>query len=158
MTSWKTLIVGSALALLAPLAFAQSGSDNSIGTWKLNLTKSTFGSESPPKGETRTYSQTPQGTHVVIEDELANGQKTKSEVTLTYDGKPQKLSGSPDYDAVASHRVDAYETTADLIRNGKVIGQVRRLVSKDGKTLTINQKRTKVDGTTETALSIYERQ
>jgi hypothetical protein len=158
MTSWKTLIVGSALGLLAPLAFAQSGSDNSIGTWKLNLARSTFGSESPPKGETRTYSQTPQGTHVVIEDELANGQKTKSEVTLTYDGKPQKLSGSPDYDSVVTHRVDANETTADLIRNGKVLGQLRRVVSKDGKTLTINQKRTKADGTTETALSVYDRQ
>jgi hypothetical protein len=158
MTSWKTLIVGSALALLAPVAFGQSGSDNSIGTWKLNLAKSTFGSESPPKGETRTYSQTPQGTHVVIEDEAANGQKSKAETTLSYDGKPQHLSGNPDYDSVASHRVDAYETTADLIRNGKIVGQLRRVVSKDGKTLTINLKRTKADGTTETAMSVYERQ
>jgi len=159
MKACKTLLTGLALALLAPWALAaQPAGDTSTGTWKLNVAKSTFGSESPPKGETRIYTVNPQGTHVVIEDEAADGKSTKTDVTITYDGKPHPVKGNPDYDSAAATRVDRYETKADLIRQGKIIGVLRRVVSQDGKTMTINIRTQKVDGTTETAMSVYERQ
>jgi len=44
-----------------------------------------------------------------------------------------------------------------LLKGGKVVGSLRRLVSKDGKTMTINQKVLKADGSTETSLAFYER-
>jgi hypothetical protein len=37
------------------------------------------------------------------------------------------------------------------------VGSLRRLVSKDGKSMTINQKLLKADGSTETSLGTYER-
>jgi hypothetical protein len=159
MNAWKTLVVGSALLLAAPWALAaQPASDSAAGTWKLDLAKSTFGSGSPPKSEMRTYTVTPRGTHVVIETEDAKGQKSKNETLLTYDGKPQVLKGNPDYDTVTTTRIDANETHADMIRQGKIIGSLRRLVSPDGQTMTINVKTNRADGTTETAMSVYERQ
>lgn len=159
MQAWKTFIVGSALALVVPVVLAaQPGSDTAVGTWKLNIAKSTFGSETPPKGQTRTYTASPNGLHVVIEEEAADGKKTKTDVTITYDGKPHPVSGNPDYDSAAATRVDPYETKADLIRGGKVIGSLRRVVSQDGKTMTINIKIERANGSTDTALSVYERQ
>jgi hypothetical protein len=159
MNLWKSIVLGSALALVLPAAFAaQPATDTSAGTWTLNIAKSTFGSRSPPKSETRIYTVTSKGTRVVIEDEAADGTKSKAETLLTYDGKPQMLSGNPDYDTVTTKRIDRYVTTADLLRSGKVIGTLRRVVSEDGKTLTMNIRLDKANGTTETAMSVYERQ
>ena len=158
MNARKALFLGSILALLVPVVMAaDAAADSSVGTWKLNVAKSTFGSGAKPRSETRTYSSTSMGTHVVIEGEDASGNKSKTETLLTYDGQPQKVVGNADFDTVTTKRIDQYETTADLIKGGKVVGSLRRLVSKDGKTMTINQKVLKPDGSTETSLGYYER-
>jgi hypothetical protein len=158
MNARKALFLGSMLALLVPMVMAaDAAADSSVGTWKLNIAKSTFGSGMVPKSETRTYSSSSMGTHVVIESEDSTGKKNKTETLLTYDGQPQKVVGNADFDAVSTKRVDKYETTADLMKGGKVIGSLRRLVSKDGKSMTINQKVLKADGSTETSLGYYER-
>ncbi len=158
MNAGKALFLGSILALLVPVVMAaDAAADSSLGTWKLNVAKSTFGSGTVPKNETRTYSATPLGTHVLIEGEDSSGKKIKSEVLLTYDGQPQKVVGNGDFDAVSTKRIDKYETTAELLKGGKVVGSVRRLVAKDGKSMTINQKVQKPDGSTETSLGYYER-
>ena len=158
MNAGKALFLVSMLALLVPVVMAaDAAADSSLGTWKLNVTKSTFGSGVAPKSETRTYSAISLGTHVVIESEDASGKKTKAETLLTYDGQPQKIVGNEDFDTVTTKRVDKYETTADLIKGGKVVGSLRRLVSKDGKTMSINQKLLKADGSTETSMGVYER-
>jgi len=159
MTVWKRLLLGSTLVLLAPVVLAaRSGADVSLGTWKLDLAKSTFSSLTPPKSETRTYSAAPGGTHIVIDTEAADGKNNKTEVTIAYNGKVHPVTDNPDYDAASARRLSRYETVADLIRGGKVVGSLRRLVAQDGKTMSINLKLTKADGTTETAMSVYERQ
>jgi len=130
MNARKALFLGSLLALLVPMVMAaDAAADSSLGTWKLNVAKSTFGSGTVPKSETRTYSATSMGTKVVIEGEDSTGKKTKTETLLTYDGQPQKVVGNADFDAVSTKRVDPYETTADMLKAGKVIGSLRRLVS-----------------------------
>jgi len=158
MNARRALFLGSMLALLVPVVMAaDAAADSSLGTWKLVVAKSTFGSGSIPKSETRTYSSTSMGTHVVVETEDSSGTKSKTETLLTYNGQPQKVVGNADFDAVSTKRVDKYETTAELLKGGKVIGSLRRLVSQDGKTMTINQKTLKADGSTETSLTYYER-
>jgi len=159
MNARKTLILASALSLVVTvLEAAQPAEDTSAGTWKLNLVKSAFASNTPPKSETRTYTVTPEGTHVVIEDEYADGKKTKVESLITYDGKPQPSTGSGVFDSTATKRIDRNVTTADLLRNGKVIGTVRREVSPDGKTMKIFYVINRPDGTTVSTLSVFERQ
>jgi hypothetical protein len=158
MNVWKSLVLGLTLALIVPFALAAQSSDTSLGTWKLNVSKSTFGSEAPPKGQTRIYTADPKGTHLVIEDEAADGKKTKTEITISYDGKVHPAAGNPDWDSAAATRVGPSETKADLYRNGKPVGTLRRLVSDDGKTMTMNIRVTKASGTSETSLSVYDRQ
>src|ERR1700679_3577655 len=80
MNARKALFLGSLLALLVPVAMAaDAAADSSVGTWKLNVAKSTFGSGVIPKGETRTYSASSLGTRLVIEGEDSAGKKSKTE-------------------------------------------------------------------------------
>ena len=159
MNARKTLILASALSLVVTvLEAAQPAEDTSAGTWKLKLDESTFASNTPPKSERRVHTVTPEGTRVVIEDEYADGKKTRVETLVTYDGKPHVSVGSRDFDSVAAKRVDRNVTTADLLRNGKVIGSLRREVSPDGQTMKMNYVITKADGTTVSTMSFFERQ
>ena len=138
MSARKALILALALSLVVTvLPAAQPAEDTSAGTWKLKLDESAFASNTPPKSETRVHTVTPKGTRVVIEDEYADGKKTRVETLVTYDGKPQPTTGSGIWDSTATKRIDRYVTESDLLRNGKVVGRVRREVSPDGKTMKV---------------------
>jgi hypothetical protein len=159
MNAPKTLILASALSLVVTvLQAAQPAEDTSAGTWKLKLDESTFASNTPPKSETRVHTVTPKGTRVVIEDEYADGKKTRVETLVTYDGKPQPTTGSGIWDSTATKRIDRYVTESDLLRNGKVVGRVRREVSPDGKTMKVLYVINRPDGTNVSTVSVYERQ
>ena len=159
MNARKTLILASALSLVVTvLQAAQPAEDTSAGTWKLNLDNSTFASNTPPKSETRIHTVTPKGTRVVIEDEYADGKRTRVETLVTYDGKPQPTTGSGIWDSTATKRIDRYVTESDLLRNGKVVGRVRREVSPDGKTMKVFYVINRPDGTNVSTVSVYERQ
>jgi hypothetical protein len=159
MNARKTLTLASALSLvMTVLQAAQPAEDTSAGTWKLKLDESTFASNTPPKSETRVHTVTPKGTRVVIEDEYADGKKTRVETLVTYDGKPQPTTGTGIWDSTASKRIDRYVTESDLLRNGKVVGRVRREVSSDGKTMRVLYVINRPDGTNVSTVSVYERQ
>jgi ABC-type xylose transport system substrate-binding protein len=57
--------------------------------------------------------------------------------TAKYDGKDYPVTGSQDFDAISLKRVDAGTAQATLKKGGKVIQTATRVVSKDGKTLTL---------------------
>jgi hypothetical protein len=158
MKTRKTLILAAALWLgVSVTQAAQPDQDSSAGTWKLNTAKSSFAQNPPPKSATRTYTVTPEGTRVVIEEEFADGRKTRVETLITYDGKPHAVSNR-DYDSIASRRLGSNETVADLMLKGKVIGTLRREVSPDAKTMKINYLIHKPDGSTISSVSVFERQ
>jgi hypothetical protein len=69
-TILKTLFVGAILAIGAGAALA---ADPVIGTWKLNLAKSTFSPGPAPKSQTRTYADSAQGTKLTIKTTAADG-------------------------------------------------------------------------------------
>jgi len=57
-TIFKTLFVGAILALGTNAALA---ADAAVGTWKLNVAKSTFSPGPAPKSQTRSYVESAQG-------------------------------------------------------------------------------------------------
>ena len=158
MRTLKAFLFVGLLALGLQAAWAAPAVDSSAGTWKLNLEKSAFGSRHPPRSEVRTYTVTPKGTRVVITDVDQDGKKSVSRTLLTYDGKTHPFTGSANYDAASTQRISANETTADMLLKGKVVGSLRRVVSDDGKTLTMNMKIDKADGTQEMTMSVFDRQ
>jgi hypothetical protein len=77
---------------------------------------------------------------------------------LTYDGKDHPMTGNPDADSGAGKAIDAHTSDFMLKRGGKVVGSVHRVVSVDGKTLTVNNKGTHADGKTYDDTLVFDKQ
>ncbi len=154
----KTLLAGALLALSATIVIgAPPTPDPAIGTWKLNLAKSTYSPGPGPKSQIRTYAETPQGVQLTLRTTAADGKETTATLTFSYDGKPYAVTGNPDFDTVAVTRSDG-TTHSTQTRAGATVGTGVRTVSKDGKTLTFAQKGTRASGTAYDDVAVYDRQ
>jgi hypothetical protein len=137
----------AAIALLSVMfcgatAFAADAID---GTWALNVAKSKFSGEAP-KSATRVYTHSAKGS--VLDQKMvgADGKEMSMHAITSYDGKDRPLTGNPDADSGAGKSIDARTSEFTLKKGGKVVGSVHRVVSADGKTLTVNNKGTHPDG------------
>jgi hypothetical protein len=130
-----------ALAMFV-LSVAVWAADNPfVGTWKLNLAKSTFDPGPPPRSRTVTIEQVGDGVKWAIEQVDANGNRRTVVEAPKFDGKDYPRTGSPtpDADTIALKRIDAYTLEETLKKAGKVVATYRQVVSKDGKVRTATQ-------------------
>jgi hypothetical protein len=154
-TLYKTLIIGAIFAIGMGSALA---ADAVVGTWKLNLAKSTFSPGPAPKSQTRSYVESAQGMTVTVKTTAADGKDSMTTLTYKEDGKPYPESGSPDLDMVTLTRVDALTVHSTQTKSGATVGTAVRTVSKDGKTLTFAQKGTHANGAKYENVSVYDKQ
>ena len=138
---------------------ADMAPDPAVGTWTLDLAKSKLDPNEPAlKSSVRTYTATPDGLRVSIHSVDADGTAHDTGSTFTYDGKPHSVSGTTDYDMIAVTRVGTSESKTELIKSGKVVGHLARVVSKDGKTMTVTVDETNAKGASVHEVTVYERQ
>ncbi|MEA3160094.1 MAG: hypothetical protein QOD95_1642 [Gammaproteobacteria bacterium] len=154
-TIFKTLLVGAVLAIGSGTALA---ADAVEGTWKLNLSKSTFSPGPAPKSQSRTYVESAQGMTVTVKTTAADGKESTSTILFKDDGKSYPATGNPDFDAISAKRVDALTLTSTQTKAGATVGTAVRTVSKDGKTLTFTQKGTHANGGKFEDVSVYDKQ
>lgn len=150
----RTLLLGTILAVGTGTALA---ADPAVGTWKLNLAKSTFSPGPAFKSQTRTYTESAQGLTVTMKTTAADGKESTSTLTFKDEGKPYPVSGNPDFDMVSITRVDAMTVHSVQMKAGANVGTGVRTVSKDGKTLTFSQKGTHADGGKYDDVLVYDR-
>jgi len=156
--------VGGVVAFLAVCLFATSSltsfaqTDLIIGTWKLNPAKSKLNSGPPPKSQTLTYEAAGQGVKVTVKGTDAEGKPIDSQFTANYDGKDYPVTGNPVWDTITWKRIDAYKSESTRKKAGKVVGTASRVVSKDGKTLTITEKGVTAKGEKISNTVVYEKQ
>jgi hypothetical protein len=151
----KTLLVAAIFAIGTSAVLA---ADPAVGNWKLNLAKSTFSPGPAPKSQTRSYTESAEGTTLTVKTTAADGKESTSTLTFKGDGKPYPVSGNPDFDMVAVTRVDATTVHSIQTKAGATVGTGVRTVSKDGKTLTFAQKGTHANGVKYDDVSVYDRQ
>jgi hypothetical protein len=147
------------IALLSTLfvganAFAADAVD---GSWKLDVAKSTF-SGTAPKSVTRVYSETAVGTSLEQKMVGADGKEMSMHVTLKFDGKDHPVTGNPDADTVMGKAIDAHTSHFTMKMGGKEVGTVHRVLSPDGKTLTVNNKGTHSDGKAYDDTLVFDKQ
>ena len=151
-----------ALGTLLAISYAVIAADTAdpvIGTWKLNAAKSEArGGPTLAKSDTRTYTKSDGGVSFTWKRVTAEGKDITVTSTITYDGKDYPIKGSPDVDAGNAKRVDTHTVETTLKRDGKVVGQSKRTVSKDGKTLTVVTKGTNANGDPFEVSLVYDRQ
>ena len=113
-----------------------------LGAWELDLSRSTFSPGPPPRSEIRSYQEEHEGIKAEILTVNADGTRTHMEYTASFNDVIAAVTGSQQTDAIRMRRVDAYTAESSLSYLGNPIGVARRVVSKDGQTLTITLDRT----------------
>jgi hypothetical protein len=149
-------ILGGALALfsIAVLAEGESG----MGTWKLNVAKSTYSPGPAPKSLTAKFEPAGKGLKGTTEGMGADGKPTATDYTANWDGKDVALKGSPVADTTSLRRVDANTTVRTDKKDGKVVQTLTRTVSKDGKSFTVAVKGTNAKGEPINHMLLFEKQ
>ena len=151
-----------ALGVLPGSASAQSNDDPALGTWKLNVAKSTFTPGPPIKGDTRSYEVNDEGWLIVTTETIQpDGRKTGVRFAAKFDSKayPQIGRFAPTVTLITYEPVDKRTlkyTQRDS--SGKVNSTNTRTVSADGKTMTIEQKSTDDKGRPVVNVELFERQ
>jgi hypothetical protein len=136
-------------------ALAQT-TDPAVGSWVLNYGKSVFDPENTLQRRTATFEAAPDGFKHIQLTLLANGSTSRVEYTVKFDGKDHPITGSA-LDTVAVKRIDARTVERIGKVGGKIVETATRMVSADGKTLTIVTKGN-LDGTDYSSTQVYEKQ
>ena len=152
----KRLCVGIIVAISLSLPAFGQGVDPLIGTWKLNLEKST--SIGAPLQRSGTLTFTGEGQNLVdtAEGIDAQGQAFKFVYQHIYDGMPHPTTGNPDYDQTTYTRIG---NTINGVRfkQGKTV-EVTQMVIVPGKTFTGTQEGVDAKGQPYHRVLVYDRQ
>jgi len=146
------------LILLAGVFFAAPAfaADPIVGTWKLNVAKSKF-ADAALTGGTRVYTEA-NGLYTLEQKLTGADGKEKSSRTQYRDGKEEKQAPGGAADVTVAKKIDANTWDFDLKKAGKVVGHVHRVVSADGKTLTVHNAGAKLSGAAGDETLVFDKQ
>ena len=155
----KMLVVGTIIAAGCGIAAGAAESpDPVVGTWTLNLAKSKFPPGATPQSQTRTYTQSADGTSLTVAGVAADGTALSQKSTFKYDGKDYSFSGSPGWDTIALKKVNNSTVNSTLKLGGKPVGTSVRSISDHGKTLTLTTNAKDAKGKKNHAVAVFDRQ
>jgi hypothetical protein len=146
------------LTLLVAVLFAAPAfaGDPIVGTWKLNVAKSKFAGPAL-KAATRVYTEA-NGLYTLDQTLTSADGKEISSHTSYREGKDEKQAAGGPADSVHATKASANTWDFDLMKDGKPAGHVHRVVSADGKTLTVQNSGAKLSGATGDETLVFDRQ
>jgi hypothetical protein len=149
-----------AMAAAIALAAAQAPPRvSAIGTWKLNVAKSRFTPGPGWRSQMRTYALQPDGSVLVTWTGVgAHGEPMHVSFVSRLDGKDYPMKGSDNYDTLSGVAVDAFTVKSVEKRGGKVAGIAMRMLSPDGKVMTITDEGSNRKGEKFSQLLVFDRQ
>ena len=165
----RMLIVPLVVVFLAPgvTLSAQSPRDPLIGTWHLNVPKSTYPG-TPPKSQVRTFDYTRDGLILVAYETVnAQGNRSFAHWYLSVDGKEHpefsRATGATPTFWLSGKVIDA---NTKEVRDRRVDAEGRPplvimytiAVSPDGQTLTMTAKSTNAEGKPTVTVAVYDKQ
>ena len=136
----------------------QPQTNSEIGTWKLNVAKSTYSSGPGFKNLTLVFEAAGQGVKGSMEGVNADGSKYAWASTANYDGTDVPLTGSAIFDTVSLKRINATTVEETRKKGSKVVRTLTRVVSADGKSFTVTVKGTNDQGHATNNVEVYEKQ
>jgi hypothetical protein len=161
---WRAVVLGVVVTLGVVLgagivSVSAQASDARIGTWKLNVAKSKY-SPGPAELQSLTVKveASGQGEKLTAEGVNAAGTPTMTQYTANFDGKDYPLTGSQNFDKVSLKRIDARTTERTDKKGDKVVLTRTRVVSQDGKTMTVTEKGTNAQGQAVDNVVVFEKQ
>ena len=151
----KTKAIGLAL-LLSVAAVATCFANPTLGTWKLNESKSSFG-DGAGKSTLVVWENVDGQDKCTVDGIDADGKKTHSVWTGKLDGKDYPITGDAQSDT-RSFKMSG-EKTLEMVskKDGKIVGKGTIVVAADGKTRTVTSTMTNAKGVKVTSTSIYDK-
>lgn len=147
------------LAIVIASVGLSAADDPLIGTWNLNLAKSKYTPGPPPRSRVLKIEPAGGNSFKLTNDAvLADGKKTHVVETFIQDGKDHPLHDNPNADAQLNRQIDLYTTETINKKGGKTVQTLRRVVSKDGKTMTITIKGTTPSGAPLDDVRVFDKQ
>jgi hypothetical protein len=152
----KTKTIGLTLALSVAAAAMCFASNPTLGTWKLNESKSTFGDGA---GKTTLVVWEKVGDHnkCTVDGTDADGNKTHSVWTGKLDGKFYPVTGDPLADQ-RSFKMNGKNTIDMVTQNhGKTVGDGTIVVATDRMSRTVKSTMTNAKGVKVTSTLAYDK-
>ena len=133
------LLAGFIAIAVGPCVKAQTPK-GLAGTWTLNVAKSKFNPGPPPKSMKVTYTPSADGVKISVDVAWDAGESQHWEMAGKYDGKDYPVTGNPAADMASFKLVNDHTGESTFKKDGKVTATNTRVLSKDGKTLTITSR------------------
>jgi hypothetical protein len=151
------MVITGVAALVFSVAARAQTTDPYVGTWTLDVAKSTYKPGPAPKSTTVVVEAAGKGLKVSVDAVGADGTPMKWGYTSMRDGKDAPVTGNPNYDTVALTQSTPTTATAIYKKAGKVVITSKSSVSADGKTLTLTSTGTDPKGQAVNNVSVYTR-
>jgi hypothetical protein len=126
-----------------------------IGTWQLDVAHSTFKPGPAPRAEVRVYEADHEGIRTTVKTEDANGRVSTMEFVASFNEVDAAVTGSTSTDAVRMKKIDDYTAEGVLLLRGTRVGTTRRVIARDGRSMTITL--TREAPTPVTNVTVYRR-
>jgi hypothetical protein len=141
----KTKTIGLALLLSVAAGAMCFAGNPTLGTWKLNESKSTLG-DGAGKTTLVVWEKADAQDKCTVEGTDADGNKLHTVWTGKLDGKDYPVTGDPTSDT-RSFKLSG-DNTIDMVskKDGKVVGKGTIVVAEDGKTRTVTSTMTNAKG------------
>lgn len=152
----RLLICGAVFIAGAGSLYAQTR-DPRTGNWQLNVAKSSYKPGPAPKSQTLRVEPSGQGERVRSEAINPNGTRVVTEYTAAFDGTDYPLKGSPVANTVSLKRIDARTTERIDKKDGHIVLVYKRVVSDDGKTMTVTVNGVNAQGQQVSNVVVFER-
>ena len=153
----KTRTIALTLLMLFVGLTMSFASNPSIGTWKLNETKSKI-VPGTPKNMTVTYAAAGDSIKGTIDGVDGQGKATHNEWTGKFDGKDYPVTGDPNSDTRAIKQIDEHNYDLTVKKGSKVTMTGKAVISADGKTRTVTISGTDASGKKVTSTAVYDKQ
>ena len=151
------VVAVAAISAIALSVAIGAQTDPIVGTWRLDVAKSTYKPGPAPKSATVVIDAAGKGIKVAIDAAMADG-PMKWGYTSERDGKDSPVTGNPAYDTANVTQTSPNESTIAYKKAGKAVVTVKVLVSKDGKTMTATTDGTDSKGQTMHNVAHYTKQ
>lgn len=152
----KTKTIGLGVLLSVAAAAMCFASNPTLGTWKLNESKSTFG-DGAGKPTLVVWEKVGDQHKCTVDGTDADGKKTHSEWTGKMDGKFYAITGEPQADQRSFKKSDDNTIAMVTQKDGKTVGDGTIVVTADRKSRTVTSTMTNAKGVKVTSTLAYDK-
>jgi hypothetical protein len=156
----RSVAIVLAIGLLPALtSVASAQGDAHVGTWELNLEKSTFSPGPPPRKQSLWYKAEGKGLTALLQGIDAEGKPISldpSNFAINFDGRDHSTPRL-NYDSSAWTRISPNKYVVNRKKAGKVVLTSTNVVSDDGQTMTITTTGVGEDGRPINNVRVYDK-